>query len=536
MNDMTRPAGRNVRNESGIEVKPLYTAADVEATGGLEMIGQPGEYPYTRGIHPMMYRQRPYTMRQYTGFGNAADTNKRFKYLIANGQTGLNVAFDLPTQIGLDSDDPLSVGEVGRVGMAVDTLEDVEIAFDGIDLDAITVSLTINGAAAILIAMYLAMAEKRGYDVRKLRGTAQNDILKEFIGRGTWVFPVEPSVKLVGDTIEYCAQHAPKYTPVSVCGYHIRESGATPAQEIAFAFCIAKAYADDAIARGLHIDEFAGRLSYNFNVFGNLFEQVAKFRAGRSLWAKIVREHYGATDPRSMWLRMIAGGGGGGLTFEQPEVNIVRGAYYALIAALSGAQTMALCCYDEAYTIPSEYAQRISLRTMQLLIEEMGLADTVDPLGGAWYVETMTNQMRAKMEEIMADVDARGGIVKLVAEGRIQAQVSAQAYAMQRAIEDGEFRKVGINCYRSEEEQPNVEFHPYNDADAEAQIARLEGVRARRDAGQAKRALARVRADAQAGINVMPAIVEAVKAYASVGEITNELIGVYGKYREPIRF
>jgi len=536
MNDMTRPQAKTVINESGIEVKPLYTAADVEATGGLEMIGEPGDYPYTRGIHSKMYRQRPYTMRQYTGFGNAADTNKRFKYLIANGQTGLNVAFDLPTQIGLDSDDPLSVGEVGRVGMAVDTLADVETAFDGIDLDAITVSLTVNGAAAILIAMYLAMAEKRGYDLKKLRGTAQNDILKEFIGRGTWVFPVEPSVKLVGDTIEYCAHHAPKYTPVSVCGYHIRESGATPAQEMAYAFCIAKAYADDAIARGLHIDEFAGRLSYNFNVFGNLFEQVAKFRAGRSLWAKIVKEHYGATDPRSMWLRMIAGGGGGGLTFEQPEVNIVRGAYYALIAALSGAQTMALCCYDEAYTIPSEYAQRISLRTMQLLIEEMGLADTVDPLGGAWYVETLTNQMRAKMEEIMADVDARGGIVKLVAEGRIQAQVSAQAYAMQRAIEEGQFRKVGINCYRTEEEKPNVEFHPYNEADAEAQVARLRDVRAKRDQGTVKGALGRVHADAQAGVNVMPAIVAAVKAYASVGEITNELIGVYGRYREPIRF
>ena len=536
MNDMTRPQAKTVTNESGIEIKPLYTAADVEATGGLEMIGEPGDYPYTRGIHSLMYRQRPYTMRQYTGFGNAADTNKRFKYLIENGQTGLNVAFDLPTQIGLDSDDPLAVGEVGRVGMAVDTLADVETAFEGIDLDAITVSLTINGAAAILIAMYLAMAEKRGYDVKKLRGTAQNDILKEFIGRGTWVFPVEPSVKLVGDTIEYCAQHAPKYTPVSVCGYHIRESGATPAQEMAFAFCIAKAYADDAISRGLHIDEFAGRLSYNFNVFGNLFEQVAKFRAGRSLWAKIVKEHYGATDPHSMWLRMIAGGGGGGLTFEQPEVNIVRGAYYALIAALSGAQTMALCCYDEAYTIPSEYAQRISLRTMQLLIEEMGLADTVDPLGGGWYVETLTNQMRAKMEEIMADVDARGGIVKLVAEGRIQAQVSAQAYAMQRAIEDGRFRKVGINCYRTEEEKPNVEFHPYNEADAEAQVARLAAVRTKRDAGQVKKALGRVRSDAEAGSNVMPAIVEAVKAYASVGEITNELIGVYGRYREPIRF
>ncbi|MCZ7565394.1 MAG: methylmalonyl-CoA mutase family protein [Burkholderiales bacterium] len=536
MNDMTRPQPGAVLNESGIEVKPLYTAADVEATGGLGMIGQPGEYPYTRGIHPLMYRRRPWTMRQYTGFGNAADTNQRFKYLIANGQTGLNVAFDLPTQIGLDSDDPLAEGEVGRVGMAVDTLEDFETAFEGIDLDAITVSLTINGAAAILIAMYLAMAEKRGYDVKKLRGTAQNDILKEFVGRGTWIFPVEPSVKLVGDTIEYCARYAPKYTPVSVCGYHMRESGATPAQEMAFAFCIARAYADETLRRGLAIDEFAGRLSYNFNVFGNIFEQVAKFRAGRGLWAKIVKEHYGATDPHSMWLRMIAGGGGGGLTFEQPEINIVRGAYYALIAALSGAQTMALCCYDEAYTIPSEYAQRISLRTMQLLIDEMGLTDTVDPLGGSWYVETLTNQMRAKMEEIMADVEARGGIVKLVAEGAIQAQVSAQAYAMQCAIEQGRFAKTGVNRHRIEEEAPHVELHPYKEEDARAQIAALERARGRRDAGRAKLALAQVRADAQAGANVMPAIVDAVKAYASVGEITRELVGVYGTYREPIRF
>jgi methylmalonyl-CoA mutase, N-terminal domain len=536
MNDMIRTAPGTVANESGIEVKPLYTAEDVDASGGLAMIGRPGEYPYTRGIHPMMYRKRPWTMRQYAGFGNAADTNQRFKYLIANGQTGLNVAFDLPTQIGMDSDDPLAEGEVGRVGMAVDTLADFETAFDGIDLDAITVSLTVNGAAATLIAMYLAMAEKRGYDLARLRGTAQNDILKEFIGRGTWVYPVEPSVKLVGDTIEYCARHAPKYTPVSVCGYHIRESGATPAQEMAYAFSIAKAYADETIRRGLGIDEFAGRLSYNFNVFGNIFEQVAKFRAGRSLWAKIVKEHYGATDPQSMWLRMIAGGGGGGLTLEQPEINIVRGAYYALIAALSGAQTMALCCYDEAYTIPSEYAQRISLRTMQLLIEEMGLTDTVDPLGGAWYVETLTNQMRAKIEEIMAEVDARGGIVKLVAEGAIQAEVSAQAYAMQRAIEAGRFPKVGINRHRIEEEAPNVEFHPYREDDARAQVDRLNGVRAKRDAARVKRALAQVRADAQSGKNVMSAIVEAVKAYASVGEITSELVGVYGRYREPIRF
>jgi methylmalonyl-CoA mutase N-terminal domain/subunit len=537
MNDRAPPQVKAVVNESGIEVKPLYTAADVEQSGGLAMLGDPGEYPFTRGIHRQMYRKQPWTMRQYAGFGNPRETNQRFKYLIANGQTGLNVAFDLPTQIGLDSDDPLAEGEIGRVGMSIDTLRDFEIAFDGIDLDKITVSLTINGAAAILIAMYLAMAEKRGYDIKKLRGTAQNDILKEFIGRGTWIFPVQPSIKLVGDTIEYCAEHAPKYSPVSVCGYHIRESGATPAQEMAYAFCIAKAYADEVIARGLTIDEFAGRLSYNFNIFGNIFEQVTKFRAGRSLWAKIMKEQYHAQEPGSMWLRMIAGGGGGGLTFEQPEVNIVRGAYYALISALSGAQTMALCSYDEAYTIPTEYSARISLRTMQLLVEEMGLTETVDPLGGSFYVETMTNEMRAKMEEIMAETDALGGIVKLVSEGLIQSKVSAQAYRMQRDIESGAFPKVGVNRYRNDKEDEHpVEFHPYNEEDAGVQIDGLNRIRAERDAGQVQAALTRVRSDAQAGRNVMPALMEAVKAYASVGEMTQELVAVFGRYREPIRF
>jgi methylmalonyl-CoA mutase N-terminal domain/subunit len=537
MNDRASTPVKAVVNESGIEVKPLYTAADVQESGGLAMLGEPGEYPFTRGIHRLMYRKQPWTMRQYAGFGNPRETNQRFKYLIANGQTGLNVAFDLPTQIGLDSDDPLAEGEVGRVGMSIDTLRDFEIAFDGIDLDKITVSLTINGAAAILIAMYLAMAEKRGYDIKKLRGTAQNDILKEFIGRGTWIFPVQPSIKLVGDTIEYCAGHAPKYSPVSVCGYHIRESGATPAQEMAYAFCIAKAYADEVIARGLSVDEFAGRLSYNFNIFGNIFEQVAKFRAGRSLWAKIMKEQYHAQQPGSMWLRMIAGGGGGGLTFEQPEVNIVRGAYYALISALSGAQTMALCSYDEAYTIPTEYSARISLRTMQLLIEEMGLTETVDPLGGSFYVETMTNEMRAKMEEIMAETDAEGGIVKLVSEGIVQSRVSAQAYRMQRDIESGKFPKVGVNRYRNEsEEEHPVEFHPYKEEDAKVQVDGLNRIRAERDAGQVRGALANLRADAQAGRNVMPALMEAVKAYASVGEMTKELVAVYGRYREPVRF
>ena len=526
-----------VVNESGIEVKQIYGPQDVENSGGTEFVGEPGTFPFTRGIHKEMYRRKPWTMRQYAGFGNPVDTNKRFKYLIENGQTGLNVAFDLPTQTGLDSDNILAEGEVGRVGMAVDSLRDMEIAFDGIDLEKITISLTINGSAAILIAMYLAMAEKRGYDVKNLRGTAQNDILKEFIGRGTWVYPVEPSIKLVGDTIEYCAHKAPKYSPVSVCGYHIRESGCNPAEEIAYAFCIAKAYADEVIARGLAIDEFAGRLSYNLNLFGNIFEQVAKFRAGRSLWAKIIKEEYDAKDPRSMWLRMIAGGGGGGLTFEQPEVNIVRGAYYALISALSGTQTMALCSYDEAYTIPTEYSARISLRTMQLLIEEMGLCETVDPMAGSYYMETLTNQMRTKMEEIMADVDAQGGIVEMVKDGRIQAKVSKQAYQMQQDIESGAFPKVGVNCYRIEEEEEHeVEFHPYNDEDAELQIESLRKVKASRDQSTVVKCLTQLKADADTGNNVMPAIAEAVKAYATVGEMTDTMVEIYGRYEEPIRF
>ena len=526
-----------VVNESGIEIQPVYGPADVERTGGYSLIGQPGEYPFTRGIHPLMYRKQPWTMRQYTGFGNAADTNRRFRYLIDNGQTGLNVAFDLPTQCGLDSDDSAAEGEVGRVGMAVDTLHDFEVAFAGIDLDKITVSLTINGAAPQLIAMYLAMAEGRGYDLKNLRGTAQNDILKEFIGRGTWIYPVPPSIRLVGDTIEYCAHHAPKYSPVSVCGYHIRESGADPAQEIAYAFCIARAYADEVVRRGLPIDEFAGRLSFNFNIFGNIFEQVAKFRAGRGLWAGIMRDEYHATKPGSMWMRMIAGGGGGGLTLEQPEVNIVRGAYYALISALSGAQTMALCCYDEAYTIPSEYAQRISLRTMQLLVEEMGLAETVDPLAGSWYVETLTNQMRERIRAIIAETDSNGGIVQQVASGEIQTRISAQAYAMVRAMESGEFRKIGVNCYRrSGEQYAEVELHPYREADARAQVGNLEAVRARRDAARVSRTLAALKHAAARGENVMPAMLEAVKAYATVGEITRELAQVFGRYQEPVRF
>jgi methylmalonyl-CoA mutase N-terminal domain/subunit len=525
-----------VCNESGLQIKPVYTPRDVEASGGVAGIGQPGEFPFTRGIHAQMYRKRPWTMRQYAGFGQPQETNERFRYLIDRGQTGLNVAFDLPTQVGLDSDDPAARGEVGRVGMAVDTLKDFEIAFDGIDLDQITVSLTINGAAPALIAMYFAMARMRGYDVKKLRGTAQNDILKEFVGRGTWVFPVEPSIKLVGDTILYCAEHAPLYSPVSVCGYHIRESGANPVQEMAYAFCIAKAYIDHVLERGLDIDEFASRLSFNFDIHGGLFEQVAKFRAGRRLWAKIIKEQYQAQNPRSQWLRMIAGGGGRGLTIQQPENNIVRGAYYALASALSGTQTMALCSYDEAFTIPTEKAARISLRTMQILIEEMGLCDTVDPLAGSYYVETLTNRMEEKIRAVMKEVDEQGGIVRAIAEGRIQDSVSRQAYEHLKMVESGQIRKVGVNCYREEEEEPDVAFHPFDEAAYARQVERLERVRRERDSEKVSGTLKKVRDDAQTGRNVMPGIIDAITAYATVGEITRVLVDVYGRYREPVRF
>ncbi|MCP4298864.1 MAG: methylmalonyl-CoA mutase [Proteobacteria bacterium] len=519
--------------ESGLEVKPLYTHEDIGATVSDNEIGLPGEYPFTRGIHKEMYRKRPFTIRQYAGFGTPAETHERFMYLINNGQTGLNVAFDLPTQTGLDSDDPRAVGEIGRVGMTIDTLADIEEVFEGIDLDKITVSMTINGTAIILIAMYLVMAEKRGFEPKNLRGTAQNDILKEFIGRGTWIFPVDKSVKLVVDTIEYCAQHAPLYSPVSVCGYHIRESGANPIQEMAYAFSIAKAYIDEALKRGLTIDEFASRLSFNFDIYGNLFEQVAKFRGGRRLWARIIKEEYGATKDKSSWMRMIAGGGGGGLTKEQPENNIVRSAYYALLSALSGTQTMALCSYDEAFTIPTEKAAEISLRTMQIMIHEMGICDTVDPLGGSYYVESMTNTFEEEIKNEMEVVKQFGGIADAIASGKVQKAISKQAYLRQKSQEEGKVKKVGVNCFTREEEERPVAFHPYNEDAATEQVAKLNKIKSSRDNNRVDQTLNQVREDGKADKNLMPSIMEAVRAYASVGEITQAIKDVYGEYQEP---
>ena len=527
------PPMREVELESGIRPKPLYGPEDLAGRDFGEDIGQPGEYPFTRGIHRDMYRRRVWTMRQYAGFGNATETNARFKWLIDNGQTGLNVAFDLPTQLGFDSDDPEAVGEVGRVGMAIDTLDDFEEAFRDIPMDRISVSLTINSMAPVMIAMVAALVEKRGFDVARMPGNAQNDILKEFVGRGTWIYPVDDSVRLVGDTIEWCAANMPRYNPVSVCGYHIRESGANPQQEMGYAFEIARAYIDHVMERGLDADAVASRLSFNFDIHGNLWEQVAKFRAGRRVWARLMKEEYGCTNPRSMWMRMIAGGGGGGLTIEQPENNIVRGAYYALISALSGTQTMALCSFDEAFTIPTERAAMLSLRTMQILAEETGLADTVDPLAGSYYVESLTNQMDDLIVGVMDEVRASGGIVDGIATGAVQNAVSRQAYETELKIQSGDIRKVGVNCYQLDEEAHDVEMHPYEADKVDDQVRRLQAVRDRRDPGDVAAALDRLRADAAAHHNVMPALVAAVKAYATVGEMAGVFREVYGEFVEP---
>jgi methylmalonyl-CoA mutase N-terminal domain/subunit len=519
--------------ESGIKVKPVYGPEDTKDLNFEEMIGRPGEYPFTRGIHPLMYRKRPWTMRQYSGFGTSRETNERFKWLLSQGQTALNVAFDLPTQLGLDSDDPFAEEEVGRVGMAIDTLEDMEEAFSGIPIDEISTSLTINPVASVLLAMYLVVAEKQDISWDQVRGTTQNDILKEYIGRGTWIFPVEPSIRLIGDMVEFCSRNVPKFNPFSVCGYHIRESGATPIQEMGYAFEIAITYIQEVLSRGLRIDDFAGRIAFNFDIHGNIWEQVAKFRAGRRLWAKIIKERFGAKNPRSMTMRMIAGGGGGGLTVQQPENNIVRGAYYALISALSGTQTMALCSYDEAYTIPSKKAALLSLRTMQILADEMGLKDTVDPLGGSYYIEWLTSEMESKIVECMENVEAMGGMIKAIQEGHIQREVSRQAYLREKKIQSGEITKIGVNKYIAAEDTADIELHPFDPAVAEEQKRKLKEIKARRDADQAKQALGELKKAALTNENVMPHMLRAVKRYATLGEITRIFKEVFGEFEEP---
>jgi methylmalonyl-CoA mutase N-terminal domain/subunit len=532
-----KDAIKEVIYQSGIKVKPVYGPKDLEEVGFdyEKDLGDPGEYPFTRGIHPLGYRSRAWTTRQYTGFGTPEETNQRFKLMISQGQTGLNVAFDLPTQMGLDSDDPRAEGEVGRVGMAVDSLRDFEIAFRDIDLERIGTGLTINAIATVMLAMYQAVAEKFGYSKEKISATPQNDILKEMIGRGAWIFPVEPAVRLVGDCIAYSVKELPACNPVSVCGYHIRESGATPVQEIAYAFQIANAYIQELVNRGMHPDEFVGRFSFNFNVFGNLWEQVAKFRAARKLWAWNLRERWGVKEKKNLFLRGLFGGGGSGLTKEQPENNIIRGAFYALAAALSGAQTTALCSFDEAYTIPTPRAALLSLRTLQIIMEEVGLRDTVDPLAGSYFIETITKQMEDKILEEMAKIDALGGMVHAVASGYVQREVAKQAYEFEKGVQSGEITIVGVNKY-VEGETPEVELHEYDEQWAEKQIASLREVRRQRNNREVLRLLKELESTARAGENVMPVLVECCKAYATVGEMTGVFREVFGEWQEPSIF
>jgi methylmalonyl-CoA mutase N-terminal domain/subunit len=524
--------------QSGIEVKTSYGPEDLESVGFeyQKDLADPGEYPFTRSLHPEGYRSRAWTTRQYTGFGTPAETNERFKLMISHGQTGLNVAFDLPTQMGYDSDHPRAEGEVGRVGMAVDTLRDFEIAFEGIKLDRIGSGLTINAVATIMLAMYQAMAEKAGYAKDKISATPQNDILKEMIGRGAWVFPVEPAVRLVGDTIEYCMTELPRCNPVSVCGYHIRESGANPAQEIAYAFSIANAYIDEVVRRGHDAEKAAARFSFNFNIFGNLWEQVAKFRAARKLWARNLREKYDVQNKKALFLRGLFGGGGYGLTKAEPENNIMRGAYYALAAALGGAQTTALCSFDEAFTIPTPRAALLSLRTCQILMDEIGLRDTVDPLAGSYFIESLTKQMEEKILEHMADVDKMGGIVEAVRSGSIQRLIARQAYEYEKGLQDGTYQKVGMNIHTSDEEEHGVELHEYSFDSAETQIKALKQIKSERSDADVKNALTALEQKARNKENIMPPLVDCCKAYCTVGEMAGVFRDVFGEFNEPRLF
>ena len=534
-----KDAIEDVIYQSGIHVKPVYTPQDLAEVGFdyEQDLGDPGQFPFTRSLHPQGYRSRAWTTRQYTGFGTPQESNKRFKMMISHGQTGLNVAFDLPTQMGYDSDDPKALGEVGRVGMAIDSLRDFETAFEGIPLDRIGSGLTINAVASIMLAMYQAMAQKFGYAKEKISATPQNDILKEMIGRGAWIYPVEDAVRLVGDSIEYAVKELPRSNPVSICGYHIRESGATPAQEIAYAFEIAKAYMDNVIARGMPAEAFVGRFSFNLNVFGNLWEQIAKFRAARKLWARMLREEYGVQEKKKLFLRGLFGGGGSGLTKEQPENNIMRGAFYALGAALSGAQTTALCSFDEAYTIPTPRAALLSLRTLEILMDEVGLRDTVDPLAGSYFIETLTKQMEEKILEEMTQIQEIGGMVPAVSGGHIQRKVAQQAYEYEKGIQEGEYIKVGVNKYTDDsEDQTDVDLHEHDESWVDQQILSLKELRRTRDNQKVSRTLKELEQGTRSGRNVMPLLVDCCKAYATVGEMAGVFRDLFGEWEEPRLF
>jgi methylmalonyl-CoA mutase N-terminal domain/subunit len=519
-----------VETSSHIPVNPLYTAADLKGTDYESEIGYPGEYPFTRGVQATMYRGRLWTMRQYAGMGDAEESNKRYKYLLANGTTGLSVAFDLPTQIGMDSDHALAAGEVGKVGVAIDSIEDMERLFAGIDLTKISTSMTINATGSILLALYVAVARRRGEDVRKLSGTVQNDVLKEYISRGTYIYPPKQALRVITDMFAWAQENVPEWNTISISGYHMREAGSTAVQEVAFTLGNGMAYVDAAIKAGLDVDKFAPRLSFFFNAHNSFLEEVAKFRAARRMWARIIREHFKAKNPKSWMLRFHTQTAGSTLTAQQPENNIVRTAIQALAAVLGGTQSLHTNSYDEALALPTEHAARIALRTQQVIAYESGAAQTIDPLAGSYY---MTNEIEKRAAEYLGKIEVMGGMLKAIERGFVQQEIQNAAYEYQQAVDREEAIVVGVNRFEIEEEKP-IPIQKIDPALEPKQIERVRELRARRDAGPWKDALSQVEEAARSGANVMPRIVVAVEACATVGEISDAMRRVFGEYREAV--
>lgn len=518
--------------DSGISINTVYTPEDI-AGQKPDDLGFPGEYPYTRGVQPNMYRGRLWTMRQYAGFGTSEETNKRFRYLLEQGQTGLSVAFDLPTQIGYDSDDPLSMGEVGKVGVAIDSLLDMETLFDQIPLDKVSTSMTINSPAAILLAMYIAVAEKQGVKQEQLKGTIQNDILKEYVARGTYIFPPEHSMRLITDIFAYCAKNVPSWNTISISGYHIREAGSTAVQEVAFTLADGIAYVQAAIDAGLNVDDFAPRLSFFFNAHLNFFEEIAKFRAARRLWARIMKERFGAQNAKSMMLRFHTQTAGCTLTAQQPDVNIMRVAYQALSAVLGGTQSLHTNSRDEALALPSDSSVLIALRTQQVIGYEIGAADTVDPLGGSYYVESLTNEIEQKAYEYIKKIDDLGGAPKAIEF--MQKEIHTSAYKYQKDIENGTKVVIGVNKFQMQEDRPK-DLLKVDPLVGQRQADKLAKLRAERDNERVQKLLKDIGEVAATGENLMPYFIEAVKNYATLGEICGVLRGVFGEYQQQIVF
>lgn len=520
---------------SGMPVERLYTPLDIAELDYERDLGFPGQYPYTRGVQPTMYRGRLWTMRQYAGFGTAEESNERYKYLLAQGQTGLSVAFDLPTQIGYDSDHPLAQGEVGKVGVAIDSLADMETLFAGIPLDKVSTSMTINAPAAVLLAMYIAVAEKQGVPSHKLSGTIQNDILKEYAARGTYIFPPKPSMRLITDIFAYCSKHLPEWNTISISGYHIREAGCTAVQEVAFTLANGIAYVEAAIRAGLNVDSFAPRLSFFFNAQMDLLEEVAKFRAARRLWARIMKERFGAKDPRSMMLRFHTQTAGCALTAQQPDNNIIRVTIQALAAVLGGTQSLHTNSRDEALSLPTEESVRIALRTQQIIAYESGVTNTIDPLAGSYVVENLTNRIEQEAQAYLEKIDKLGGAVAAIEQGFIQREIQESAYAYQKAVESGERIVVGVNKFQVENERP-PEIHKVDPEVERRQCAKLRELRAKRDNGKVSQVLAELREAAKGDDNLMPYILECVRAYATLGEVCGVLREVFGEYQPAVIF